>query len=119
MHGRQALRSPRTARSATLVAVALAAAAAFLSLVPAASAAKPVEVSQPTIEGTLRQDRTVSAGVGIWANTPLSYTYQWHRCNAAGAACAPLSGLCRRAIQMPPAGSGGSRHVRRRGTVGS
>lgn len=92
MHARQALRSSRIPRSAAFAAVALAAAAAFLSLVPAASAAKPVEVSQPTIEGTARQDRTISAGVGIWANTPLSYTYQWHRCNAAGAACAPLSG---------------------------
>jgi hypothetical protein len=71
---------------------ALVALAALAIGVQAAAAAKPAEVSQPTIEGVLRQDRTVSAGTGIWGNTPTSFTYQWHRCPATGAGCSPVTG---------------------------
>lgn len=70
----------------------LVACTAALALAPSALAAKPVEVSQPTIEGTLRQGQAIAAGTGIWSNTPTGYTYQWVRCNAAGAACFSVSG---------------------------
>ena len=72
--------------------VVLASSAALGIGVQAAAAAKPVEVSQPTIEGILRQDKTVSAGTGIWSNSPTSFTYQWHRCPASGASCFPVTG---------------------------
>ena len=33
-----------------------------------------------------------SVTTGTWTNSPTSYTYQWQRCNAAGAECANISG---------------------------
>ncbi|MGA2455744.1 MAG: SMP-30/gluconolactonase/LRE family protein [Solirubrobacteraceae bacterium] len=35
---------------------------------------------------------TVSVTNGSWSNTPLSYGYQWERCNSAGAECAAILG---------------------------
>lgn len=84
-------RRSRTGRLATILGLLVVCVAA-LALVPSALAAKPAEVSQPTIEGTLRQGQAIAAGTGIWANTPTGYTYQWVRCNAQGLACFAVSG---------------------------
>lgn len=83
----------RTAHSSLVGGmVTLAALAALAIGVQAAAAAAPAERSQPTIEGILQQDKSVSAGPGIWANSPTSFTYQWVRCNGAQLACAAVSG---------------------------
>lgn len=90
------MRAPRVTlhkRVGRLAAVAGAAAAVVLAVAaPAALAAVPSEVSQATIEGTLRQGQTVSAGNGIWGNAPTGFTYQWVRCTAAGTNCFAVSG---------------------------
>src|SRR4030095_216657 len=47
----------------------------------------------PTIGGTTQQGQTLNASTGSWSGTtPISYAYQWARCNSSGAACAPVSG---------------------------
>ena len=79
-------------RLTAVLAVGSALAAALAFAAPAALAAIPNEVSQPTIEGTLRQGQTLSAGNGVWANTPTSFTYQWVRCTGAVLACGTVSG---------------------------
>jgi hypothetical protein len=39
-----------------------------------------------------RQGSTELAGHGTWTNEPTGYSYQWQRCNAAGAECAAIGG---------------------------
>ncbi|HEY5142240.1 MAG TPA: hypothetical protein VII98_01950 [Solirubrobacteraceae bacterium] len=56
-------------------------------------AAPPVNTALPAISGTARDGQTLSASTGAWTGTPvISYTYQWRRCDAAGAACADVAG---------------------------
>jgi hypothetical protein len=82
-------RTWRAGAGAALLVTVLAA----LVAAAAALAAPPREVSQPTIEGNaFRQGSTLRAGTGVWANNPTSYTYQWLRCDANGAACANIAG---------------------------
>lgn len=82
-------RSRRSAAMWTLLAAVLA----VLTAAATALAAPPREVSQPTLEGgPFRQGSTVTAGNGVWSNNPTSFTYQWLRCDANGAACGNIAG---------------------------
>ena len=82
-------RSRRSAAALTLLAAVLA----VLTAAATALAAPPREVSQPTLEGgPFRQGSTVTAGNGVWSNSPTSFTYQWLRCDANGAACGNIAG---------------------------
>ena len=47
--------------------------------------------SAPTISGPAREGATLTAATGAWTNGPLSYAYQWQRCDAAGLGCAPIA----------------------------
>ncbi|MFL6158407.1 MAG: beta strand repeat-containing protein [Marmoricola sp.] len=55
----------------------------------------PVNTVAPAITGQALVDATLTAGNGTWTpaapNAP-TFTKQWFRCNAAGAACAPIAG---------------------------
>ena len=52
----------------------------------------PSVTSPPTISGTPQQGQTLSASTGSWSGTtPMSYAYQWQRCDSAGASCAPVA----------------------------
>jgi hypothetical protein len=84
------------AGAALLVTVLTALVAAATAL-----AAVPREVSQPTIEGsTFRQGSTLTAGNGVWANNPTSFTYQWLRCDGNGGACGNISGATSRSYKL-------------------
>jgi hypothetical protein len=52
----------------------------------------PKSTSLPTISGTPAVGQTLTASTGGWSGKPTSYAYQWQRCDAAGAACAPIVG---------------------------
>ncbi len=53
----------------------------------------PANTAIPTISGTTRDTQTLTATNGTWTGSaPLTYTYQWQRCNAAGASCADIAG---------------------------
>jgi len=58
----------------------------------AASSAKPVNASPPTIAGTAQEGKTLTANRGTWDNTPTDYDYFWRRCGAGGGNCANISG---------------------------
>src|SRR5262245_20642579 len=57
----------------------------------AAITAKPINQTEPTIAGTPQQDQTVTAGNGTWT-TPITFTYQWNRCDKDGKNCQKISG---------------------------
>jgi hypothetical protein len=53
----------------------------------------PVNTAPPTITGNSAVGEFLNASTGTWTGTtPIQYTYQWQRCNAAGANCATISG---------------------------
>jgi hypothetical protein len=53
----------------------------------------PTNTALPTISGTPVEGSPLGASTGTWDGTaPISYAYQWQRCDAAGAQCADLPG---------------------------
>jgi hypothetical protein len=52
------------------------------------AASPPVNSSTPTISGTAQDGQTLTATNGSWAGvTPITYAYQWQRCNSSGSSC--------------------------------
>ena len=55
--------------------------------------APPVNTVRPVISGTLDVGQTLTATDGTWTGTaPISYTYQWRRCDSDGTNCADIAG---------------------------
>jgi hypothetical protein len=53
----------------------------------------PANTAAPAVTGTVADGSTVTAANGTWTGTtPMTFTYQWQRCDTAGAACASLAG---------------------------
>jgi subtilisin family serine protease len=52
----------------------------------------PASTAAPTITGTAQVGQTLTASSGSWSGTaPISYAYQWKRCDSSGASCADAS----------------------------
>src|ERR671918_929135 len=55
--------------------------------------ARPVNTREPSISGTPVVGSRLTANRGEWVgNTPITYAFQWLRCNAAGDDCAEIPG---------------------------
>lgn len=85
-------------RGAPVVALTAVVSAALTALLlplggAALPQAAPSSTAAPTITGTAVKDQTLVAGSGTWAGTtPISFAFEWQRCNSAGAGCAPIAG---------------------------
>jgi hypothetical protein len=76
------------------------------------AAAPPVSSSPPTISGTAQQGQTLSASAGTWTGTPpLSYAYQWRRCDTGGASCTDIAGATAKAYTLAAADLGSTMRV--------
>lgn len=53
--------------------------------------APPVNVDPPAISGDPREGQTLTATSGTWSGSPVSFDYEWERCDDAGSSCAPIS----------------------------
>ena len=89
---------PLGRRSLTAVALALAALAigAIFGSFRTGTAAvtqKPTNTTPPTIVGTPQVGQTLTGQNGTWGgDTPLSFTYQWARCDQNGKTCKDIAG---------------------------
>jgi hypothetical protein len=58
-----------------------------------AAATAPTNDSPPTISGTAQDGQALTASPGAWSGTlPITYTYQWQRCDSNGANCTSITG---------------------------
>lgn len=90
-------RPPRQRKGAPVVVLAAVLSAALTALVlplsgTARPQAAPANTSPPTITGSATKGQTLVAGTGSWTGTaPISFAFEWRRCDTAGANCAPIS----------------------------
>ncbi len=76
------------------------------------AAAPPVNTALPIVSGTARDGQTLVTSNGAWTGTPpLTYTYQWRRCDAAGNGCADIAGATGGSYLQTPADVGATLRV--------
>jgi WD40 repeat protein len=53
---------------------------------------RPVNLTAPALGGNAVPGQQLSASNGTWGGAPLSFEYEWQRCDALGAACTSVAG---------------------------
>jgi len=75
--------------------------------------ARPRNLSLPTISGPPVLALTLTASPGTWSGTqPITYSYQWRRCDRSGGSCSSISGATNRTYTIRQADVGASLRVR-------
>ena len=72
-----------------------------MTLVTDQVATAPVNTALPGVGGTVVDGQTLTAGDGTWSgSTPMTFAYQWRRCNSLGAGCADIAGATGSTYQL-------------------
>jgi len=62
----------------------------------------PTSASVPKISGTAMVGKTLTESHAQWTNGPVSYSYQWEDCNAAGTSCAAIFHATNQTYKLTP-----------------
>jgi len=77
------------------------------------TAARPVNLTPPSISGTARVGNTLQANRGQWAGeSPITYSYVWLRCNVKGDNCSEIPGADDPSYEVRDSDAGKSIRVR-------
>jgi hypothetical protein len=77
------------------------------------AAARPVNLTEPSISGTARVGSTLTANRGQWSgDQPITYAYVWLRCSARGDNCSEIPGANNTAYEVRDADAGRTVRVR-------
>ena len=88
------------------------ASSAQTGVVSGAAGTPPVNTSLPSISGVAQLGQTLTAAAGSWSGTaPISYTYQWRRCDAGGSGCVDIGGAVGNTYLVASADVGSSLRV--------
>ncbi|HEX5223493.1 MAG TPA: hypothetical protein VFW29_00055 [Solirubrobacteraceae bacterium] len=61
----------------------------------------PGNLSLPSIAGLAEDKQSLTGATGSWSGTaPISYSYQWEKCNSGGEACTNLAGKTTEALVL-------------------
>lgn len=73
----------------------------------------PVATKAPSISGNAVKGQTLSADPGVWDDqgAPVSFGYQWSRCDADGENCSPIGGATAPTYLLGSADVGGTIYV--------
>jgi len=95
----------------TLLAAGLVTVLVVAGLSQAAS--PPQNQSPPTITGKAQVGETLTTDNGTWSGaTPITYSYQWRRCDQNGGSCASISGAVNKSYALKAVDSGNTLRVR-------
>lgn len=103
MTSRKSFPGRRWLTAALLAIAALAIGSVFgsASSGDAASAVKPANTAPPTISGNPQEGATLTASDGTWSgSTPITFAYEWNRCDQNGGSCATISGATAKTYEL-------------------
>jgi hypothetical protein len=99
--------------AALMLSIVAAASLGTLASSGGAAATDPANSAPPTIAGTAREGETLTADPGAWTGTqPITYAYEWQRCNATGASCAAISGAIAKTYALTKVDAGATLRVK-------
>lgn len=125
---RPARNGQRRSRAGYVLSAALAAAVALVSNAAlsggsaqaSAQASPPQNTALPSISGTAAVDNTLSATSGSWTgDTPITFAYQWRRCDSNGSNCGSISGATGSTYKIASADAGFRLRIRVTATNGA
>ena len=97
----------RHAGIAAVTALALAAVTAVGTAATNRSSAAPSNTQPPVVSGAPEVGKNLTTTNGAWSGTtPLTFSYQWRRCDKTGGSCANISGATRNTYPVQGADGG-------------